>query len=110
MDWVLGRYLDPVDADLHRKSGQNARDAGHHDRGHFSRSTSLKKSASRIWAMLETHREDVFPLSPPPQARALDAQSAGKRMKAESERSLEELQGQLDRLQKQIGDITKGKK
>ena len=31
-------------------------------------------------------------------------------MKAESERSLEELQGQLDRLQKQIGDIMKGGK
>ena len=37
------------------------------------------------------------------------AEQGKQRMKAESERSLEELQGQLDALQQQIGNILKGK-
>lgn len=37
-------------------------------------------------------------------------QSAGERMKAESEKSLDELQKQLDELQRQIGDIVKGRR
>lgn len=37
-------------------------------------------------------------------------QSAGERLKAESEKSLDELQKQLDQLQRQIGDIVRGRR
>ena len=46
----------------------------------------------------------------PMEAGSGAGQSAGERLKAESEKSLDELQKQLDQLQRQIGDIVRGRK
>lgn len=112
MDWVLGRYLDQSMQTFTGNQDQVREMLGAMTGGIFP-VEKLEDVGKQNMAMLERTMKMFSPFSPA-SGESADAQSsaqaAAKRMKAESERSLEELQGQLDRLQKQIGDIMKGSK
>lgn len=108
MDWVLGRYLDQSMQTFTGNQGKMREMLGTMTGGIFP-VDKLEEVGKQNLAMLERTVKMFSPFTAAA-GESADAQSAGKRMKAESERSLEELQDQLNRLQKQIGDITKGKK
>ncbi len=107
MDWVLGRYLDQSMQTFTGNQDQLREMLGAMTGGIFP-VEKLEDVGKQNMAMLERTMKMFSPFGA--SADSGDAQNAAKRMKAESERSLEELQGQLDRLQKQIGDIMKGGK
>jgi polyhydroxyalkanoate synthesis repressor PhaR len=67
---------------------------------------SLEEMSKQNMAMFERTVKIFSPFAPGEGEGA----AAGARMKAESERSLEELQAQFDKLQKQIGDILKARR
>jgi len=103
MDWVLGRYLEQSmqsftgNQDKMREAMQKV------SGGIFP--FNLEEMGKQNMSMLERTMKMFSPFA----EGQGEGAAAGARMKAESERSLEELQGQLDKLQKQIGDILKGR-
>jgi polyhydroxyalkanoate synthesis repressor PhaR len=63
---------------------------------------SIEEMGKQNMAMFERTMKMFTPMA------GGDVQEAGKRLREQSEKSLAELQDQLDKLQRQIGDIMKG--
>lgn len=103
MDWVLGRYLDQSMQSFMGNQDKMKEAMQKVSGGIFP--FSLEEMGKQNMTMLERTMKIFSPFA----TGEGDGAVAGARMKAESERSLEELQGQLDKLQKQIGDILKGR-
>ncbi len=105
MDAVLGRYLDQS-MQTFAQNKDKVRDMLKTVSGGMFPVPRLDEMGKQNMALFE---RTVRMFSPFSEANESATQTAVKRMRAESERSLEELQGQLDRLQTQISDIL-GKK
>jgi polyhydroxyalkanoate synthesis repressor PhaR len=104
MDWVLGRYLEQAMSTFSGNKDK-VRDAMSKVSGGMF-PFNLEEVGKQNMALFERTVKMFSPFAPGEGEGA----AAGARMRAESERSLEELQGQLDKLQKQIGDILKGRR
>jgi polyhydroxyalkanoate synthesis repressor PhaR len=101
MEPMLGKYLEQS---LSAFSGnqEKMREMMTHMTGGMFPVGSLEEMGKQNMAMFERTMKMFTPMA------GGDVQEAGKRMREQSEKSLAELQDQLDKLQRQIGDIMKG--
>jgi polyhydroxyalkanoate synthesis repressor PhaR len=106
MDGVLGRYLEQS-MQAFSQNKDKVRDMLKTVSGGLFPVPRLDEMGKQNLALFDRTLRMFSPFSE--DAEESPTQTAVKRMRAESERSLEELQGQLNRLQSQIGEIL-GKK
>jgi polyhydroxyalkanoate synthesis repressor PhaR len=101
MQSLVPRYLENVMGAFSRQHVQ-VRRAVEQTMGGFNPFGGLEEMGKQNMAMFERTMKMFTPMA------GGDVQEAGKRMREQSEKSLAELQDQLDKLQRQIGDIMKG--
>lgn len=106
MDQVLGKYLEHSMQSFTGNQEKMRSMMQSMTGGMFPIGGGLEEMSKQNMAMFERTIKMFNPL----ESSSGAGQSAGERMKAESEKSLDELQKQLDQLQRQIGDIVKGRK
>jgi polyhydroxyalkanoate synthesis repressor PhaR len=105
MDWVLGKYLDQS-MQTFSQNQDKMRETLKTVTGGMFPVTALEEMGKNNLAMFERTMKMFSPFG---EGDGTGAEAA-KKIRAESERSLDELQGQLDKLQQQISDIMKGRK
>lgn len=105
VDQVLGKYLEHSMQNF-TTNQEKMRSLMQSMTGGMFPVGSLEEITRQNTAMFERTLKMFNPM----EASSGAGQSAGERMKAESEKSLDELQKQLDTLQRQIGDIVKGRR
>jgi len=101
MEPVLGKYLEQS-MQAFTSNQEKMRDVMSQMTGGIFPVASFEEMGKQNMAMFERTMKMFTPLA------TGDVQEAGRRMREESEKSLSELQDQLDKLQRQIGDIVKG--